>query len=66
MEMLTDEGRVGVLKDLNAAFATLQRVHERAGGVLQAVAEKHELPMAQIHAVLRRTMGIDPEPRTTS
>jgi len=65
-EMLSEEGRVGVLKYLNVAFATLQRVHERTGALLQAVAEKHALPMAQVHALLRRAMGIDPEPSTTS
>jgi hypothetical protein len=65
-EMLSEEGRVGVLKDLNVAFATLQRVHERTGALLKAVAEKHALPMAQVHALLRRTMGIDPEPSTSS
>jgi hypothetical protein len=65
-EMLNEEGRVDVLKDLNAAFATLQRAHERTGAVLQALVDKHALPMAQVHAVLRRTMGIDPEPSTTS
>jgi hypothetical protein len=65
-EMLSEEGRVDVLKDLNAAFATLQRVHERTGGVLKALVDKHALPLAQVHAVLRRTMGIDPEPTATS
>lgn len=66
MEMLEEAGRVAVLKDLNSAFATLQRVHERAGSLLESIAQKHELPTAQIHAILRRTMGIDPSPTTTS
>ena len=64
--MTTEEGRVDVLKDLNAAFTTLQRVHEKTGGLLLAVVDKHALPMAQVHAVLRRAMGIDPEPTATS
>lgn len=66
MQMLDEPGRVGVLKDLNAAFAVLQRVHERGGQLLQTLADKHQLPMAQIHALLRRAMGIDPSPTTTS
>ena len=66
LELLSAEGRLRMLKEMNAACQLLQTVHDRATSLASDVGSKHGLDKEILLEELRRLMGITAAPGDVS